>query len=406
MKRLANTMIVLLLTLCVVHTARAEPAWGVNCLSCHGEWQVGTLSVFGHDAVADPDESITGAPDRGPLPVFRVAPGQTGTLQAQVIGLDTGDAYAVELKRLRFPGVVTGGALDYADDCGWAYWGEPGKYYTDPAIGYSWGSGPSTFTFDIGVNYDTPDDYYNLVFSVVGRLADGSGLFCSEEHFYLQVTSSPMIGDFDGDRDVDWDDFSMFVACFTDFYGRIEAGCEPCDLDDDADIDCADWMLFRQAWTEPDDPPAFAPCASEIPTVSEWGLILMALLLVTAGTFVLRRQRVLVVTLSLALCCVPAALATDLNVTLVADVCDASTITVGPACEITYRAIGELSDTATGGLAVVVFDLEFDGGALPQADQPTELPMLSFIAPNGFCNNPSGYGGTPQGGKLIQVGGA
>jgi len=291
MKRSTTSSLGILIVLCGMRAAQAEPAWGVNCLSCHGEWQVGALSIFGENGTADPDESPTGAPDRGPLPVFRVAPGQAKLLQVEVVGLEAGDVYAVELKRLRFPGVETGGELSYTDDCGWAYWGEPGKYYTDPAIGYAWGSGPTAFSFELGVNFDAPEDYYDLVFAVVGRLADSNDLFSSEEHFYLQVTSTPVPGDLDGDGDVDLDDFDTFVACFTDSGGRIIAGCEACDLDGDEDLDCADWVLFQQAWTEPIPPPEFAACSGSIPTVSEWGLSVMVLLLTTLGTLVLRTRQ-------------------------------------------------------------------------------------------------------------------
>ena len=117
-------------------------------------------------------------------------------------------------------------------------------------------------------------------------------------------------------------------------------------------------------------------------------------------------RRILAVTLTLASCCSSVALATDLNVTVEADVCDASTITVGPACEILYRVTAELHDTANEGLAVVVFDLEFDGADLSPADEPTELPMLNFVPPNGFSSNPEGYGGTVRNGRLVQIGGA
>lgn len=290
MKRFAKLPVVLLLMFCVVRTAQAEPAWGVNCLSCHGEWQADALQIFGEDTVADPDESNTGAPDRGPLPVFQVAPGQAEVLQVEIVGLNTDDAYAVELKRLRFPGVVSGGELTYTDDCDWAYWGVPGKYYTDPAIGYRWGSGPTTFSFDISVDPDAPEDYYDLVFAAAGKLEGGGGLFYAEEHFYLQVSVPLTPGDFDQDGDVDLDDFDVFVACFTCCDGRIDPGCELGDFDDDGDIDCTDWGLFRQAWTEPEDPPEFEPCDRGIPTVSEWGVIAMVLLLAVAGTLVFRRR--------------------------------------------------------------------------------------------------------------------
>ncbi len=293
MKPLTLLPVVLLLTLSVASTTQAEPAWGVNCLSCHSEWLDGALYVFGEDAVADPDESGTGAPDRGPLPVYHVAPGQFRTLEVDVLGLGAGDVYAVELKRIRFPGVEVGGELTYSDDCGWAYWGEPGKYYTDPAIGYSWGSGPTTFSFDIGVNFDAPEDFYNLVFAVAGRRASDGSLFSSEEHFYVKVTSSAIKGDFDSDGDVDFDDFDAFVFCFAGDGERMEAGCEHCDLDGDSDVDCSDWIVFRGAWTEPQSPPEFSLCAYlAIPAVSQWGAVVMTLLLMISGTILARGKRV------------------------------------------------------------------------------------------------------------------
>lgn len=107
-----------------------------------------------------------------------------------------------------------------------------------------------------------------------------------------------------------------------------------------------------------------------------------------------------------AFCGVSTVHASDLGVTLEADGCESSTIAVGPGCDVVYSVFGELGDTANQGLAVIVFDLKFDGGTLPQANEPTELPMLNFVPPFGFSGNPSGYGGTPQGGNLIQVGGA
>lgn len=117
-------------------------------------------------------------------------------------------------------------------------------------------------------------------------------------------------------------------------------------------------------------------------------------------------RRILAIALVGVACHAPAVRATDLIVTIEAEACDASTITVGPGCTVFYRVIGELSDNASAGLAVVVLDLEFDGGPLPQADEPTEFPMLNFVAPNGFSGNPEGYGGTARPGKLVQVGGA
>jgi hypothetical protein len=88
-----------------------------------------------------------------------------------------------------------------------------------------------------------------------------------------------------------------------------------------------------------------------------------------------------------------------------------STVTVRPGVTIRYRVIGELSDDNNEGLALIGFDLHFEGGPLQQADEPTgepdagcENPMIHFAAPWGVTN-PSGFGGTVIGGDLIQCGG-
>ncbi len=100
-------------------------------------------------------------------------------------------------------------------------------------------------------------------------------------------------GDFDLDGDVDIDDFNQFVICFTGpDGGPINAGCEPGDADDDDDIDCDDWAAFLLAWTSPDPPPDFPECPGvAIPTATEWGLIVMILLLAAAGTMVFQKRK-------------------------------------------------------------------------------------------------------------------
>ncbi|MBU0717896.1 MAG: hypothetical protein KJ749_06565 [Planctomycetes bacterium] len=254
---------VLPLLLWAVRPASGEPAWGVNCLSCHGEMQMDMLAVVGHDVTADPDESGTGATDRGPLKVFQAFRAEVKNLQVELIGLDPDDTYAVELKRLRFPGVVSGGELTYTGDCYWADWGSPGNYFTDPFLAYRGDTGPTAFDFDLSIQPDAPYDYYDLVFTLAGRLTGGS-LFYAEEHFYVQIMQLP--GDLDDDGDVDVDDYDLFVLCFTGpDGGPVAPGCEPGDFDDDDDIDCMDWGQFLLAWTDPGDPPEYAGCTASTP---------------------------------------------------------------------------------------------------------------------------------------------
>lgn len=67
-------------------------------------------------------------------------------------------------------------------------------------------------------------------------------------------------GDFDGDGDVDTNDFDEFDLCFTGAGAGVPPGCEEGDLDGDADIDCDDWYDFIAAWTAPGSPPTFDEC--------------------------------------------------------------------------------------------------------------------------------------------------
>jgi len=89
-----------------------------------------------------------------------------------------------------------------------------------------------------------------------------------------------------------------------------------------------------------------------------------------------------------------------------------NSVIVAPGATVRYEVVGILSDDANEGLALVGFDLDFDGRDLTQADSPTgmptgtcENPMINFTIPWGITN-PAGYGGTVIGGDLIQVGGA
>ncbi len=104
-------------------------------------------------------------------------------------------------------------------------------------------------------------------------------------------------GDHDGDGDIDWDDFTEFGNCFTGPDGgtpepECEVQCEVFDFDCDVDIDCDDYQEFVAAWTEGGEPPYFKTCDASIPAVSEWGLVVMTLLVLAAGTLLLRRRRV------------------------------------------------------------------------------------------------------------------
>ncbi len=107
--------------------------------------------------------------------------------------------------------------------------------------------------------------------------------------------------------------------------------------------------------------------------------------------------------LAIALATPAIASASDLNVTVRSG--GASTVTVAPGATVNYEIVGEFSDAANDGLAYFRCDLEFEGAPLNAANAPVSAPMTNFARPLGLTN-PAGFGGTPIGGKLIQVGGA
>lgn len=112
-------------------------------------------------------------------------------------------------------------------------------------------------------NVDEPDyiDYAyatRVTRTIVGYLVDHAGV----------IVDDIPDGDYDGDGDVDLNDFGEFEACFTGSdRPPDEPPCEFFDLDEDGDVDCADWGLFTSVWTgPPDDPPLFWLCSLPAPT--------------------------------------------------------------------------------------------------------------------------------------------
>ncbi len=104
-------------------------------------------------------------------------------------------------------------------------------------------------------NVDMPDyiDYNyatQITRGVVGFLVDHAG---------VQVLIPD--ADFDGDGDVDGDDFAQFELCFAGSGSPVDPPCNFFDLEADGDVDCVDWRIFEALWTgPPSDPPVFVLC--------------------------------------------------------------------------------------------------------------------------------------------------
>ncbi len=99
-------------------------------------------------------------------------------------------------------------------------------------------------------------------------------------------------GDGDRDGDVDSDDLAAFVACIDGTVGTaVVPGCERLDMDGDGFMTCSDWSSFELAWTETGPVPDLGLCLSTpIPAASEWGMIVLALSVLTLGSLTFRKK--------------------------------------------------------------------------------------------------------------------
>jgi hypothetical protein len=73
---------------------------------------------------------------------------------------------------------------------------------------------------------------------------DGKG-----NYLYYNNNDAPTFGQFDGDSDVDLDDFDSFVDCLTGPEGGLPSGCEAGDMDLDEDVDMTDVSWFLRVFT-------------------------------------------------------------------------------------------------------------------------------------------------------------
>lgn len=89
----------------------------------------------------------------------------------------------------------------------------------------------------------------------------GSGALNSPQSVTVTlVVLQGIPGDFDGDSDVDQEDFGRFQACLTGIAGGVPAGCERANLDFDNDVDKNDYQKFFHCLTGP-NLPGEADCA-------------------------------------------------------------------------------------------------------------------------------------------------
>jgi hypothetical protein len=98
--------------------------------------------------------------------------------------------------------------------------------------------------------------------------------------------------DHTGDNDIDDEDVTDFLACFNGPQGYTpDDACAISDVNQDGNVDCFDYAGLRTAWSGANPPPDLPACAGVIPTVSQWGLMVMTALLGVAGGIVIRKRR-------------------------------------------------------------------------------------------------------------------
>ncbi|MEE9295164.1 MAG: PEP-CTERM sorting domain-containing protein [Phycisphaerae bacterium] len=182
-------------------TALGRPNYGRNCRDCHGGGPppvAGALEVLNFNGLVDPDESGTGATDRGLLKFFEVAPGGNVDLSVRIDLQNLENfKYAVELKRMETTGVENGGTLTYSPDPAWFLQTgdlipDPDRpYFTTPQDSGILFTGPQLFTFTMFVDPSTDPDFYDLEFAMGLRHELDFDRFYEDEHFYLHVTPEP-----------------------------------------------------------------------------------------------------------------------------------------------------------------------------------------------------------------------
>ncbi len=99
-------------------------------------------------------------------------------------------------------------------------------------------------------------------------------------------------GDFDSSGVIDGEDFYFFGEYFSGEGVDAGPGARWADFDGDTDVDCADWDAFQAGWFGSASAPIFSPCfGGPIPTISEWGVAIMVLFVLTAATLVFGVRR-------------------------------------------------------------------------------------------------------------------
>ena len=109
-----------------------------------------------------------------------------------------------------------------------------------------------TVIYDVA---DLPPGQYQATITVTSPEAVNSPRTLS-----VALTVETAQADYDGDGDVDQDDFAIFQKCYTGTDGTLSPGCEGADFNGDNDVDAEDHASFESCASGPDVPFAEACC--------------------------------------------------------------------------------------------------------------------------------------------------
>jgi len=116
---------------------------------------------------------------------------------------------------------------------------------------------PGTYAFAVQLQDATPETVTKAFEITVGDTVDCCGGIAS---------------DFDGDDDIDHEDFSFFQTCYTGIDGGVPVGCECADLDrDGAAVGPSDRNLLELCATGPEIPPYNTNCDKQACCLPEGG---------------------------------------------------------------------------------------------------------------------------------------
>jgi len=198
--------------------ANASNNFGASCASCHssalqdGGFRSGAMEVLG-EGFLNLDSSRNDSNNRGAIPFFTAAPGNTVALAMQVV--DGRTNYAVSIDNFETASITGSGTqlltgYFQPDPLWFKYDPSPPDFYVNvdaPPSAIVWPAGQATpvpYTFNMTLSPSTPIATYELEYTLAGHNFGTPSLFVDSQFFYLQVVSP---GDFDNSGQIDGADF-------------------------------------------------------------------------------------------------------------------------------------------------------------------------------------------------------